>query len=138
MMMNYDSLVMQLHAALQKKSDLDKHINAVKRDLLATPELQAQVAPLHNSGGEKTEAGITVEVAKKHIWQQEMLAAVLNEMPEDEWPPFVTRQAIFKIDMRKFANAAVSNPSLVQPFNSAHSIKLSDPKISKVKLGERE
>jgi hypothetical protein len=132
-MMDYDLLVVQLRSALQKKSEIEKHISVVKRDLLDTPEIREQIAPLHNEGGEKTQSGITVEIPKKHSWDQSILAEILNEIPQEKWPSFVDRLTTYKVDMRSFTKAAVSNPATTMSFNRAHKIELGKPKISKVK-----
>lgn len=131
--MDYDLLVVQLRSALQKKSEIEKHISVVKRDLLDTPEIRKQIIPLHNEGGEKTLDGITVEIPKKHLWDQSILAEILNEVPQGNWPSFVDRLTTYKIDMRSFTKAAVSNPATTMPFNRAHKIELGKAKISKVK-----
>ena len=67
-----------------------------------------------------------------------MVDEILEAMPPSDWPSFVTQQTTYKIDMRKFKDYAVNNPSEACPWHAAHSIKLGDSKIKKINADKLE
>jgi len=125
-------LAQQIVGAKNKKAELDKQIKKLERDLLDTKLVSALLATIHNEGGETTDGPYTVEIPRTHIWDQSMVDEILEGMPPSEWPSFVTQQTIYKIDMRKFKDFAVSHPSEAGRWHAAHSIKLGESKIKKI------
>ena len=131
-MQDANCLARQIVGARNKKAELDKHIKKLERDLLDTQLVSALLTTIHNDGGETTDGPYTVEIPRTHIWDQSMVDAILEAIPQSDWPSFVTQQTIYKIDMRKFKDYAVNHPSEAGPWHAAHSIKLGDSKIKKI------
>jgi len=142
-MSNIKCLAYQYIAAKQKQKELGTHIKKVERDLLDTREISDLKLLLSNEGGQKTHQGVTIESKRDHVWDQERLAKVLSDTPQDHWPDFVTVNTTYKVDYRAFQTFAMSNPGdpMVEALHSAHSIKLGDHKIKEIneeKLKEAE
>ena len=142
-MSNIKCLAYQYIAAKQKQKELGTHIKKVERDLLDTREISDLKLLLSNEGGQKTHQGVTMESKRDHVWDQERLAHVLSDTPQDHWPDFVTVNTTYKVDYRAFQTFAMSNPGdpMVEALHSAHSIKLGDHKIKEIneeKLKEAE
>jgi|TARA_R110001583_G_scaffold5559_3_gene29923 hypothetical protein len=142
-MSNIKCLAYQYIAAKQKQKELGTHIKKVERDLLDTREISDLKLLLSNEGGQKTHQGVTIESKRDHVWDQERLANVLSDTPQDHWPDFVTVNTTYKVDYRAFQTFAMSNPGdpMVEALHSAHSIKLGDHKIKEIneeKLKEAE
>ena len=142
-MSNFKCLAYQLIAAKKSKEDITKQIKKVEQQLLDTEEISNLKLLLSNEGGQKTHQGITVESKRDHVWDQERLAKVLSDTPQDHWPDFVTETTTYKVDYRAFQAFAMSNPGdpMVEALHSAHSIKLGDHKIKEInqeKLKEAE
>lgn len=142
-MSNIKCLAYQYIAAKQKQKELGTHIKKVERDLLDTREISDLKLLLSNEGGQKTHQGVTIESKRDHVWDQERLANVLSDTPQDHWPDFVTVNTTYKVDYRAFQTFAISNPGdpMVEALHSAHSIKLGDHKIKEIneeKLKEAE
>ena len=142
-MSNFKCLAYQLIAAKKSKEDITKQIKKVEQQLLDTEEISNLKLLLSNEGGQKTHQGITVESKRDHVWNQERLAEVLSDTPQDHWPDFVTENTTYKVDYRAFQAFAMSNPGdpMVEALHSAHSIKLGDHKIKEInqeKLKEAE
>ena len=142
-MSNFKCLAYQLIAAKKSKEDITKQIKKVEQQLLDTEEISNLKLLLSNEGGQKTHQGITVESKRDHVWNQERLAEVLSDTPQDHWPDFVTETTTYKVDYRAFQAFAMSTPGdpMVEALHSAHSIKLGDHKIKELnqeKLKEAE
>ena len=142
-MSNFKCLAYQLIAAKKSKEDITKQIKKVEQQLLDTKEISNLKLLLSNEGGQKTHQGITVESKRDHVRNQERLAEVLSDTPQDHWPDFVTENTTYKVDYRAFQAFAMSNPGdpMVEALHSAHSIKLGDHKIKEInqeKLKEAE
>ena len=137
-MQDAKGLARQIVGAKNKKSELDKHIKKLERDLLDTQLVSALLTTINNEGGETTDGPYTVEIPKTHIWDQVMVDEILEAMPPSDWPSFVTQQTTYKIDMRKFKDYAVNHPSEAGPWHAAHSIKLGDSKIKKINADKLE
>ena len=142
-MSNFKCLAYQLIAAKKSKEDITKQIKKVEQQLLDTEEISNLKLLLSNEGGQKTHQGITIESKRDHVWNQERLAEVLSDTPQDHWPDFVTETTTYKVDYRAFQAFAMSNPGdpMVEALHSAHSIKLGDHKIKEInqeKLKEAE
>jgi len=99
---------------------------------LDTKEASAMLAPIHNEGGERTVRGITVEMKRDHIWDQAILDEVVESIPKQEWPSFITQQTTYKVDMRSFKDYALAHPELASKWHDAHSIKLGDPRVKSI------
>ena len=94
------SLAYQLEGAKQKKRELDTHIKKLEQQLLNTEELAQQKLLLSNEGGQKTISGISVEIKRDHVWDQDLLAGLLSDMSKEDWPHFITQQTTYKVDYR--------------------------------------
>ena len=125
-------LAMQLAGAKSKKGEIEKTIRKLNRELLDTKEVSAILAPIHNEGGERTDSGITVEIKRDHIWDQVILDEVVESIPKQEWPSFITQQTTYKVDMRSFKDYALAHPELASKWHDAHSIKLGDPRVKSI------
>ena len=125
-------LALQLVAAKSKKGEIEKTIRKLNRELLDTKEVSAILAPIHNEGGERTDSGITVEIKRDHIWDQVILDEVVESIPKQDWPSFLTQQTTYKVDMRAFKDYALAHPELASKWHDAHSIKLGDPKVKTI------
>ena len=79
-------LARQIVGAKNKKAELDKHIKKLERDLLDTQLVSALLPTIHNEGGETTDGPYTVEIPKTHIWDQSMVDAILEAIPQSDWP----------------------------------------------------
>ena len=142
-MSNYRCLAYQYISAKQKQKELGTYIKKIEQDLLDTKEVSDLKLLLSNEGGQQTNHGITIESKRDHVWDQERLAKVLSDTPQDHWPDFVTENTTYKVDYRAFQAFAMSNPGdpMVEALHSAHSIKLGDHKIKEInqeKLKEAE
>ena len=142
-MSDFKSLAYQYLGAKLKQKELGTHLKKVERDLLDTQEISNLKLLLSNEGGQKTYQGITIESKRDHVWDQQRLAKVLSDTPQDHWPDFVTETTNYKVDYRAFQAFAMSNPGdpMVEALHSAHSIKLGDHKIKEInqeKLKEAE
>ena len=134
-------LAMQLAGAKSKKGEIEKTIRKLNRELLDTKEVSAILAPIHNEGGERTDSGITVEIKRDHIWDQVILDEVVESIPKQDWPSFLTQQTTYKVDMRSFKDYALAHPELASKWHDAHSIKLADPRVKSIndeKLQEQD
>ena len=125
-------LALQLVAAKSKKGEIEKTIRKLNRELLDTKEVSAILAPIHNEGGERTDSGITVEIKRDHIWDQVILDEVVESIPKQDWPSFLTQQTTYKVDMRSFKDYALAHPAEAKKWHDAHSIKLGDPKVKTI------
>ena len=125
-------LALQLVAAKSKKGEIEKTIRKLNRELLDTEEVSAILAPIHNEGGERTDSGITVEIKRDHIWDQVILDEVVESIPKQDWPSFITQQTTYKVDMRSFKDYALAHPELASKWHDAHSIKLGDPRVKSI------
>ena len=125
-------LALQLVAAKSKKGEIEKTIRKLNRELLDTEEVSAILAPIHNEGGERTDSGITVEIKRDHIWDQVILDEVVESIPKQDWPSFITQQTTYKVDMRSFKDYALAHPAEAKKWHDAHSIKLGDPKVKTI------
>jgi len=125
-------LALQLAGAKSKKGEIEKTIRKLNRELLDTKEVSAILAPIHNEGGERTDSGITVEIKRDHIWDQVILDEVVESIPKQEWPSFITQQTTYKVDMRAFKDYALAHPAKAKKWHDAHSIKLGDPKVKTI------
>ena len=125
-------LALQLAGAKSKKGEIEKAIRKLNRELLDTKEVSAILAPIHNEGGERTDSGITVEIKRDHIWDQVILDEVVESIPKQEWPSFITQQTTYKVDMRAFKDYALAHPELASKWHDAHSIRLGDPKVKTI------
>ena len=125
-------LALQLVGAKSKKGEIEKTIRKLNRELLDTEEVSAILAPIHNEGGERTDSGITVEIKRDHIWDQVILDEVVESIPKQEWPSFITQQTTYKVDMRSFKDYALAHPELASKWHDAHSIKLGDPRVKSI------
>ena len=125
------SLAYQLEGAKQKKRELDTHIKKLEQQLLNTEELAQQKLLLSNEGGQKTISGISVEIKRDHVWDQDLLAGLLSDMPKEDWPHFITQQTTYKVDYRSFESFAMANPDdpTVKKLHGAHSIKLGNFRV---------
>jgi len=142
-MSDFKSLAYQYLGAKLKQKELGTHLKKIERDLLDTQEISNLKLLLSNEGGQKTYQGITIESKRDHVWDQERLAKVLSDTPQDHWPDFVTETTNYKVDYRAFQAFAMSNPGdpMVEALHSAHAIKLDDHKIKEInqeKLKEAE
>ncbi len=126
------NLALQLHGAKQKKQEIERHIKSVERELLDQKEVSQLLLPLNNEGGERTQSGITVEIKREHVWDQGMLDEVLESMPRESWPPFVTQVTNYKVDMRSFTAWAMAHPSEAQKWHACHSIKLGKERVKAI------
>jgi hypothetical protein len=131
-------LALQLLGAKEKKAEIERQIKALEIKLLDTKEVGAILAPIHNSGGDRTDKGITVGKSREHIWDQATVAIILEAMPPSDWPSFVTQQNTYKVDMRKFNDFAEAQPQNAAKWHAAHSIKLGDSKIKKINADKLE
>ena len=127
-------LAMQLAGAKSKKGEIEKTIRKLNRELLDTKEVSAILAPIHNEGGERTDSGITVEIKRDHIWDQVILDEVVESIPKQDWPSFLTQQTTYKVDMRSFKDYALAHPELASKWHDAHSIKLADPRVKSINV----
>ena len=84
-------LALQLLGAKEKKAEIERQIKALEIKLLDTKEVGTILTPIHNSGGDRTEKGITVGKSREHIWDQSMIDELLEATPQSEWPSFVTQ-----------------------------------------------
>ena len=125
-------LALQLVGAKSKKGEIEKTIRKLNRELLDTEEVSAILAPIHNEGGERTDSGITVEIKRDHIWDQVILDEVVESIPKQDWPSFITQQTTYKVDMRSFKDYALAHPAEAKKWHDAHSIKLGDPKVKTI------
>ena len=75
-------LAVQLQELQQSKQELDVRIKKLEQQLLSTEELAQQKLLLSNQGGQKSHRGITTEIKRNHVWDQE----VLTEMNLSPWP----------------------------------------------------
>ena len=125
-------LALQLAGAKSKKEVIEKSIRRLNRDLLDTKDASAMLAPIHNEGGERTVRGITVEMKRDHIWDQAIPDEVVESIPKQEWPSFITQQTTYKVDMRSFKDYALAHPELASKWHDAHSIKLGDPRVKSI------
>lgn len=125
-------LALQLAGAKNKKGEIEKTIRKLNRELLDTKEVSAILAPIHNEGGERTDSGITVEIKRDHIWDQVILDEVVESIPKQDWPSFITQQTTYKVDMRSFKDYALAHPELASKWHDAHSIKLGDPRVKSI------
>ena len=125
-------LALQLVGAKSKKAEIEKTIRKLNRELLDTKEVSAILAPIHNEGGERTDSGITVEIKRDHIWDQVILDEVVESIPKQDWPSFITQQTTYKVDMRSFKDYALAHPAEAKKWHDAHSIKLGDPKVKAI------
>jgi len=142
-MSDFKCLAYQYLGAKLKQKELGTHLKKVERDLLDTQEISNLKLLLSNEGGQKTYQGITIESKRDHVWDQQRLAKVLSDTPQDHWPDFVTETTTYKVDYRAFQAFAMSNPGdpMVEALHSSHSIKLGDHKIKEInqeKLKEAE
>ena len=127
-------LALQLVAAKSKKGEIEKTIRKLNRELLDTEEVSAILAPIHNEGGERTDSGITVEIKRDHIWDQVILDEVVESIPKQDWPSFLTQQTTYKVDMRSFKDYALAHPAEAKKWHDAHSIKLADPRVKSINV----
>ena len=127
-------LALQLVAAKSKKGEIEKTIRKLNRELLDTKEVSAILAPIHNEGGERTDSGITVEIKRDHIWDQVILDEVVESIPKQDWPSFLTQQTTYKVDMRSFKDYALAHPAEAKKWHDAHSIKLADPRVKSINV----
>tara|TARA_R110002110_G_scaffold140680_1_gene328152 strand:+ start:126 stop:560 length:435 start_codon:yes stop_codon:yes gene_type:complete len=127
-------LAMQLAGAKSKKGEIEKTIRKLNRELLDTKEVSAILAPIHNEGGERTDSGITVEIKRDHIWDQVILDEVVESIPKQDWPSFLTQQTTYKVDMRSFKDYALAHPAEAKKWHDAHSIKLADPRVKSINV----
>ena len=127
-------LAMQLAGAKSKKGEIEKTIRKLNRELLDTEEVSAILAPIHNEGGERTDSGITVEIKRDHIWDQVILDEVVESIPKQDWPSFITQQTTYKVDMRSFKDYALAHPAEAKKWHDAHSIKLADPRVKSINV----
>ena len=125
-------LALQLAGAKNKKGEIEKTIRKLNRELLDTKEVSAILAPIHNEGGERTDSGITVEIKRDHVWDQVILDEVVESIPKQDWPSFLTQQTTYKVDMRSFKDYALAHPELASKWHDAHSIKLGDPRVKSI------
>ena len=125
-------LALQLAGAKSKKQEIDRTIKKLNSELLDTKEVSAILAPIHNEGGERTDGGITVERKRDHIWDQMILDEVVESIPKQDWPSFITQQTTYKIDMRAFKEYALARPAEAAKWHDAHSIKLGDPRVKSI------
>tara|TARA_R110000824_G_scaffold103991_1_gene246848 strand:- start:267 stop:671 length:405 start_codon:yes stop_codon:yes gene_type:complete len=125
---------MQLAGAKSKKGEIEKTIRKLNRELLDTEEVSAILAPIHNEGGERTDSGITVEIKRDHIWDQVILDEVVESIPKQDWPSFITQQTTYKVDMRSFKDYALAHPAEAKKWHDAHSIKLADPRVKSINV----
>jgi len=126
------SLALQLHGAKQKKQEIERHIKSVERKLLDQKEVSQLLLPLNNEGGERTQDGITVEIKREHVWDQGMLDEVLESMPRESWPSFVTQVTNYKVDMRGFTAWAMAHPDEAGRWHACHSIKLGNERVKAI------
>jgi hypothetical protein len=126
------SLAKQLVAANRKKAEIDQCIKGLKQKILDTPDASSVMQLIHNQGGSSTKDGITYSISRKIQWDQELLDEVLELIPREEWPPFVTQQITYKVDNTFWNKWAIENPTLAVPFHRARSVKLGDPSVEKV------
>ena len=126
------NLALQLHGAKQKKQEIERHIKSVERELLDHKEVRGLLLPLNNEGGERTQNGITVEIKRDHVWDQEMLDEVLESMPRESRPSFVTQVTNYKVDMRKFSAWAMAHPDEAGRLHACHSIKLGNERVKSI------
>ena len=89
-MSDFKSFEYQYLGSKLKQKELGTHLKKVERDLLDTREISDLKLLLSNEGGQKTYQGITIESKRDHVWDQERLAKVLSDTPQDHWPDFVT------------------------------------------------
>ena len=130
--MEYESVVEELVAAKKLKSEIDSKIKRLEREVLETKIAMDAVAPIRNQGGERTESGVTFEVKRTHVWDQDLLLDALNMYPSTEdWPSFVTPVNEIKVNLNGFKTFCLDFPDhdLVEGINRARSTKLGDPKI---------
>ena len=126
------NLALQLHGAKQKKQEIERHIKSVERELLDQKEVSQLLLPLNNEGGERTQDGITVEIKREHVWDQEMLDEVLESMPRESWPSFVAQVTNYKVDMRGFTAWAMAHPNEAGRWPPCHSIKLGKERVKSI------
>ena len=134
--MEYESIVKELIAAKKIKSEIDSKIKRLEREVLDTKIASDAVAPLRNQGGERTENGVTFEIKRTYVWDQDLLVDALSMYPSTEdWPSFVTPPSEIKVNLNKFKTFALENPKhpLVEGIHAALSTKLGDPKIKAIK-----
>ena len=125
-------LALQLHGAKEKKKELEQYIKKCERDLLDHKEVRGLLLPLNNEGGERTQNGITVEIKRDHVWDQEMLDEVLESMPRESWPSFVAQVTNYKVDMRGFTAWAMAHPDEAGRWHACHSIKLGKERVKTI------
>ena len=130
------SLAYPLEGAKQKKRELDTHIKKLEQQLLNTEELAQQKLLLSNEGGQRTISGISVEIKRDHVWDQDLLAGLLSDMSKEDWPHFITQQTTYKVDYRSFESFAMANPddSTVKKLHGAHSIKLGNFRVKEINI----
>lgn len=126
------NLALQLHGAKQKKQEVERHIKSVERELLDQKEVNELLLPLNNEGGERTQDGITVEIKREHVWDQGMLDELLESMPRESWPSFVTQVTNYKVDMRSFTAWAMAHPEEAGRWHACHSIKLGKERVKAI------
>jgi hypothetical protein len=134
--MEYESLVKELVAAKKIKSEIDSKIKRLEREVLDTKIASDAVAPLRNQGGERTENGVTFEIKRTYVWDQDLLANALSMYPSvEDWPSFITPPAEIKVNLNKFKTFALENPKhpIIEKLHAALSTKLGDPKIKAIK-----
>ena len=138
--MDYEVLVRQCFIQEKMIEEMKQDLARFKREILDTPEARQQYQPLSNSGGQHTDksVGVTFEVKRKHTWDQDVLHSLWYQQPDENLPPHLTRQIVYKVDMKKFKEWAIANPSEAARMSAALSTELGDPSIKSIKLKEED
>lgn len=136
--MDYDVLVKQCHVNQEMIADLQQKVKKYKRQILETKAARQHIAPLSNQGGQHTVAGVTFEVKRKHTWDQDALHTHWYQQPDENLPLFLTRSVVYKVDMKKYKEWAIANPSEAARIGAALSTELADPSIKSINLKEEE
>ena len=137
--MDYELLVRQCHVQEVMIKGMKQELSKFKRQILDTPEARQQYQPLSNSGGQHTDSiGVTFEVKRKHTWDQDALHSLWYQQPDENLPPFLTRQIVYNVNMTKYKEWAIANPSEAARMSAALSTELGEPSIKSIKPKEEE
>jgi|TARA_R110000803_G_scaffold96728_1_gene164883 hypothetical protein len=134
--MQYEEVVGLLVAARKVKVEIDSKIKRLEREVLETKFANDAVQPIRNQGGERTVEGVTFEIKRTYVWDQELLAEALKMYPSvEDWPSFVTPVNEVKVNLTKFKQFCLDHADhpLLPKIHGAMSAKFGDPKIKAIK-----
>ena len=138
--MSYEALVRQCYLQEEKIKGLKQELNTFKRQILDTREARQHYDTLSNIGGTRTDksVGVTFEVKKKHDWDQAALHTLWYQHPDENLPPFLTRQIVYKVNMTQYKEWAIANPGEAARMSAALSTELGEPSIKSINPKKEE